>query len=210
MPASRVTLVGVLVLAAAGLTATFGALVAVDTAWRDWLIERRSPGLTAVLTACTTIGSSPVLVALAAGCTVWLGVARRGREAFLVAGTTLGALVLSPLLKGIVGRARPAQSEYLVQVNSFAYPSGHSLTSTAVIGVLTVLAASRLTARAARAAVTAAGVLLIVAVGVSRIYLGVHWPTDVLAGWLIGAVWLTTCLTIYASPATLRRGSPPR
>jgi undecaprenyl-diphosphatase len=208
MPATRVALVGVLVLAAAGLTATFGALVALDTAWRDWLIERRSPGLTAVLTACTTIGSSPVLVALAFGVTSWLAVARHRREAFLVAGTTLGALVLSPLLKGAIERARP-DSGHLVQVNSWAYPSGHSLTSTAVIGVLTVLAASRLTARTARAAVVVAGVLLIVAVGVSRIYLGVHWPTDVLAGWLIGAVWLVICLTIYASPGLLRRGGPP-
>jgi undecaprenyl-diphosphatase len=211
MPATRVAryaLVGVLAAAAAGLTATFGALVAFDDATRDWLVERRSPGLTAVMTACTTIGSSPVLATLAFGIAVWLGVTRRRREALLVGGTTVGALVLSPLLKNIIERARPGDA-HLVLVNSWAFPSGHSLTSTAVLGVLTVLASSHLTHRPARAAVVALGVLLIVAVGVSRIYLGVHWPTDVLAGWLIGALWLALCLLAYDSNL-FRSGSPPR
>jgi undecaprenyl-diphosphatase len=199
MPATRVTLfalVGALTLAAAGLTAAFGALVTLDNATRDWLIERRSPGLTAVMTACTTVGSSPVLASLAFGIAVWLGVTRHRPEALLVAGTTVGALVLSPLLKNLVERARPGDA-HLVLVNSWAFPSGHSLTSTAVIGVLTVLASSRLTGRPARAAVATLGVLLIVAVGVSRVYLGVHWPTDVLAGWLMGALWLALCLLAY-------------
>jgi membrane-associated phospholipid phosphatase len=210
MPATRVTLfalVGVLAVAAAGLTATFGALVSLDNATRDWLIDRRSPGLTAVMTAFTTIGSSPVLATLAFGIAVWLGVTRRRPEALLVAGTTVGALVLSPLLKNLIERARPGDA-HLVLVNSWAFPSGHSLTSTAVIGVLTVLAASRLPARAPRAAVVTAGTLLIVAVGVSRVYLGVHWPTDVLAGWLMGALWLALCLLAY--DRGLLSGSPRR
>ncbi|MGH3762617.1 phosphatase PAP2 family protein [Actinophytocola sp.] len=208
MPATRVALVGVLALAVAGLTATFGGLVAVDTATREWLIERRSPSLTALMTALTTIGSSAVLVSLAFGIAVWLGVAgHRRREAVLVAGSTIGALVLGPLLKVVIERARPDDG-HLVPVHSWAYPSGHSLTSTVVLGVLTALAASRLATRTARLAVVAAGLILVVAVGVSRIYLGVHWPTDVLAGWLIGGLWLATCLLVHDS-GVLRRTGPP-
>lgn len=207
MPATRVAVVGVLALAAAALTVTVGGLVTLDTSTREWLVGHRSPGLTAAMTAFTTLGSSPVLVSVAFGIAVWLWVARRRREVLLVGGTALGALVLGPLLKNLVERARP-EGAHLVLVNSWAYPSGHTLTSTAVIGVLTTLAASRLAARAARLAVVATGVALIVAVGVSRIYLGVHWPTDVLAGWLIGSLWLTVCLIVHDS-SLFRDGTRP-
>ncbi|MGH3880193.1 MAG: phosphatase PAP2 family protein [Actinophytocola sp.] len=196
MPATRAALVGALALAAAALTATFGGLVTLDTATREWLIGRRSPDLTAVMIALSTIGSSVVLVPLALGVAVWLGVGRHRREASLVVGTTLGAWLLGPLLKHAVERARP-EDAHLVLVNSWAYPSGHSLTSTAVLGVLSVVVSIRLTARTARLATVAAGVILVVLVGISRIYLGVHWPTDVLAGWLIGAGWLAGCLLVY-------------
>ena len=196
MPATRILLVGLLALAAAGLTASLGGLVTLDATVRDWFLERRSPALTAVLTGFTTIGSSTVLVSLAIGVAVYLAATRRRDEALLVAGTTAGALILWPLLKNLVERARP-ENAHLVPVSSWAYPSGHSLTSMAVIGVLTVLAYPRARSRVARVAVVVVGVLLIAMVGVSRVYLGVHWPTDVLAGWLVGALWLAACLWVY-------------
>lgn len=208
MPATRVAVAGALALAAGALTATFAGLFALDTATRDWLIERRSPVLTAVMTGVTILGSAVVLVPLAVAVTGWLWVRGRRREALLVGGTTLGTQLLGPLLKNVVERSRP-QDAHLVLVDSSAYPSGHSLTSAAVIGVLTTLASARVTTRAARRTVVAAGVALVVAVGVSRIYLGVHWPTDVVAGWLIGALWLALCLMVHDAPR-LRRDSPPR
>ncbi len=201
---------GALAVAIVVLTATLRRLVAFDDTIRAWFIERRSPGLTAVMTACSTLGGSAVLVTLALGIAVWLGVTRRRREALFVAGTTLGALILVPVLKNVLERARPGDG-HLVLVNSWAYPSGHSLTSTAVIGVLTTLAARRAGSRAARAAVVVAGGCLVVAVGVSRVYLGVHWPTDVLAGWLIGLLWLGICVLVYdRGRVPVRSGSPPR
>jgi undecaprenyl-diphosphatase len=208
--AFRLTLVGALALAAVVLTATLGGLTPFDDAIRDWLIERRSASLTAVMTAFSTAGSSPVLVTLALGIAVWLGVARRRREALLVAGTTAGVLLLNTLLKNVIERSRPGDA-HLVLVNSWAYPSGHSMISTAVVGVLTTLAAWRVPGRVARVAVAAAGALLVVAVGVSRVYLGVHWPTDVLAGWLVGSLWLAVCLLVYdRTRERVRSGTPPR
>jgi undecaprenyl-diphosphatase len=196
MSAVRASLVGLLALVTAGLTVTLGGLVALDTSVRDWFVERRSPALTAVLTAFTTIGSSVVLVSLSFGVTVFLAASRRRAEAGLVAGATAGALILWPLLKNLIERARPADA-HLVQVSSWAYPSGHSLTSTVVFGVLAVLAYRRARTRATRVTVAATAAVLVAAVGVSRVYLGVHWPTDVLAGWLIGALWLSVCLWAY-------------
>lgn len=204
MPAARVALVGVLALAAVALTASVGRLTGLDTQWRAWLIDLRSPPLTAVLTGITTIGSTPVLAAVAAGVSVWLLAGQHRRAALLVGGTTAGALVLGPLLKVVVERSRP-EDAHLVLVNSWAYPSGHSLTSTAVIGVLAVLVSRRLATRRARATAITTGVVLVALVGVSRVYLGVHWPTDVLAGWLIGALWLVACLIMFS----FRRGSVP-
>jgi membrane-associated phospholipid phosphatase len=196
MAAVRALLVGLLALMAAGLTVTLGGLVALDTTVRDWLVERRSPPLTAVLTAFTTLGSSIVLVSLACSVTVLLAAIGRRAEAALVAGAAAGALILWPLLKNLIERARPADA-HLVQVSSWAYPSGHSLMSIVVFGVLAVLAHRRVRSRARRVSIVVATAVLVVAVGVSRVYLGVHWPTDVLAGWLVGAVWLAICLWVY-------------
>jgi membrane-associated phospholipid phosphatase len=196
MAAVRALLVGLLALLAAALTLTLGGLVALDTSVRDWLVERRSPPLTAVLTAFTTVGSSVVLVSLAFSVTVLLAAIRRRAEAGLVAVATAGALILWPLLKNLIERARPADA-HLVQVSSWAYPSGHSLASMVVYGVLAVLAYRRARTRARRAMIAVAAAVLIAVIGVSRVYLGVHWPTDVLAGWLVGAVWLAVCLWGY-------------
>lgn len=196
MAAIRASLVGLLALVAAGLTVTLGGLVGLDTSVRDWLVERRSPALTAVLTAFTTLGSSVVLVSLTFSVTVFLATTRRRAEAGLVAGATAGALILWPLLKNLIERARPADA-HLVQVSSWAYPSGHSLASIVVFGVLGVLGYRRARTRAARVTIAVTAAVLVAAVGVSRVYLGVHWPTDVLAGWLFGAVWLSVCLWVY-------------
>jgi membrane-associated phospholipid phosphatase len=110
-----------------------------------------------------------------------------------------------PLVKNVVDRPRPPVADRLVVETNWSYPSGHSLGATAVIGVLTVIVLTRVTGRLARIAVAALGVLLVVAIGVSRVYLGVHWPSDVLAGWLIGGLWLAVCHTLVIRRPRWRR-----
>ncbi|HEX2134056.1 MAG TPA: phosphatase PAP2 family protein [Actinophytocola sp.] len=192
----RVALVGLLFLATVALTTSVHGLTELDTALRQWMLAHRSSGLNTAATVVTTTGSSLVLAPVAGVLALVLGLRGRRSDALLVGVTALGAVVLGPLLKTVIERPRPPE-DHLVVVNSFAYPSGHSLTSMAVLGVLTALAVRHLPAGPTRTAAVTAGTLLITAVGISRVYLGVHWPTDVLAGWLVGAVWLGVCLLLF-------------
>jgi membrane-associated phospholipid phosphatase len=195
--AFRVALLGLLFLVTVALTAFVHSLTGLDTALREWAIENRSTGWTVTLTVVSMLGSSLVLAPVAVVLAMVLGMRGHRADALLVSLTTLGAILLGPLLKSVIERPRPDR-DHLVEVNSWAYPSGHSLTSMAVIGLLVVLTVRYVESRRWRVTAVVAGGLLVVSVGISRVYLGVHWPTDVLAGWLIGAMWLGLCLILIA------------
>jgi membrane-associated phospholipid phosphatase len=99
------------------------------------------------------------------------------------------------LIKRILDRPRPPVADQLVSAGNESLPSGHATMSMAVVGALVVLAWPTLTAGLRLAAVVVAG-SWIAAVGFTRIYLGVHWFSDVLAGWALGAAWLAVCTTV--------------
>lgn len=180
-------------------------LTVVDRPWHRWVVEHRAPVLTWLTDVFSTIGDTVVLAALAALVTEWLVMRRRWSDAVLVAVTTVGAAVLVPLIKNIVARPRPPVTDRLVTETNWSYPSGHSLGATAVLGVLTVVLVARLAKRVARVLAVTAAVVLVGAIGVSRVYLGVHWPSDVLAGWLVGGSWLAMC---HALTSRWRRANP--
>ena len=173
-------------------------LAVLDGPWHRWLLAHRSPALTDLMAGVSTVGSTALLAVLAACAAGWLALRRQWRQASLVTMTTLGAGLLVPLFKHLVARPRPPVADRLMVESSWSYPSGHSLGAAAVIGVLTVVVVSRLSGRVVRAVTIAVGVLLVVAIGVSRVYLGVHWPSDVLAGWLVGGLWLAICCALTA------------
>jgi len=168
-------------------------LTRLDVPWHQWVVDHRTAGLTGLMQAISAAGSTAVLAVVAVVVAGWLAWRRHWRQAVLVGVTTGGAGLLVPLLKNLVDRPRPPVADRLMVEASWSYPSGHALGATAVIGVLTVVAVASVSRQAARVAVAALGVLLIVAIGVSRVYLGVHWPSDVLAGWLVGGLWLAVC-----------------
>lgn len=111
----------------------------------------------------------------------------------LAVGLTQAAVAL---LKGIVERPRPAANEAVAEAGGFSFPSGHSATSAALFGVLALVAARHLEG-GARVAAAALGVALIAAIGVSRVLLGAHYPTDVLAGWLTGGTIALACVALF-------------
>ena len=117
-----------------------------------------------------------------------------GEVALLVAVT--GGQVLSHWAKGLFDRPRPDLVSHEAYVYTASFPSGHSMMAAATYLTLAVMLARAAPSRALKAYVVAVALLLALAVGVSRVYLGVHWPSDVLAGWLAGAAWALACYLV--------------
>ncbi|EPX78396.1 phosphatase PAP2 family protein [Salipiger mucosus] len=119
---------------------------------------------------------------------------RRYGSAFYMGATVGGGILLSSVAKGLFDRARPDLVPHGSIVHTASFPSGHSTMAAITYLTLAVLIARVLPQRRLKVYVMTVAVLLTVLVGVSRVYLGVHWPTDVLSGWLVGLAWAMLCL----------------
>ena len=159
-----------------------------DRSITSWFVDHRASWLTTVARALSTIGSQKVLIPLVAVVAIVLVVRRALKPAVLLVVLWAGALELYTLAKHFVGRPRPPMHLWLTSVTSTAFPSGHATQSLSTYAALALVSAAVVSAprrpALAIAAVIAAGV------GCSRVYLGVHWATDVLAGWLAAACWV--------------------
>ncbi len=153
-----------------------------------------SPGLDGLMASVTRIGDPRTVVPLTAiifGVLWW----RRYRlEAQFFALNAFGGAVLSYVLKLAFSKQRPQLWNSPIVETTFSYPSGHALGSVVLYGFLSYILAT-LYPRYARAFYSAA-TLLIIAIGFSRLYLGVHWPTDIIAGYGIGFLWITVCISL--------------
>ena len=159
-----------------------------DRSITSWFVDHRASWLTTVARALSTIGSQKVLIPLVAVVAIVLVARRALKPAVLLVVLWAGALELYTLAKHFVGRPRPPMHLWLTSVTSTAFPSGHATQSLSTYAALALVSAAVVSAprrpALAVAAVIAAGV------GWSRVYLGVHWATDVLAGWLAAACWV--------------------
>lgn len=185
----------------------------VDRPVLTFLAAHREGWVTAVMRAVTTLGS-PVgvtLTVVAGAGLLWL---RSRRPSYwVIAGLALGgAGLIETVTKDVVDRARPPAALRVTEVSAdgFSFPSGHATLAAAGYGVLAVLVVRQYGRLLTRVAVWAVAVAASAAVGFSRLYLGVHWLTDVLAGWLLASIWLTLLFTSLRllSPAPRDRGSP--
>jgi len=179
------------------LAAAAAGPTAADAAALRTSIQLRGSAVTAAAVLVTHIGSTVSMTVLALLVGAWSAIRGRWADAVLALGAAAGGLVLFRELKALLDRARPPQFDRLVPVTNQSLPSGHATMSVVVIGSLVALG------WAARSAVARAGMVLaatawVGAVGATRVYLGVHWFTDVLAGWLVGAAWLAVCLTSWS------------
>ena len=141
----------------------------------------------------TALGSTVVLTFAVAAVAGYLWIKDRPQKAaFLIAAVSLGALI-NRLLKLGFARPRPDVVAHGAYVSTESFPSGHSANSAIVYLMLGMMLARVETSYPAKVFIFAMCALITLAVGLSRIYLGVHWPTDVLAGWAVGSCWVLVC-----------------
>jgi len=144
----------------------------------------------------TWLGNTTPRIIVAGLTVLWLLWLRRWHGALFLAGLLVSGIALSETIKHGVGRLRPQVVKHLDQVVSPSFPSGHALNSTLFLLAVALLVGRLPRARGARWILYSVAAGLSLAIGLSRIALGVHYPTDVLAGWLIGAAWLGLGLAV--------------
>jgi undecaprenyl-diphosphatase len=155
----------------------------------------------------TALGGVAVLGLLTAAVLGYLWIRRQHRAASVLLAGVLGAALASPLLKRAFDRPRPELVPHMAEVYSASFPSGHAMMSAATYLLLGMMLARVHRERRVRAYLVAASTLIALLVGVSRVYVGVHWPTDVLAGWALGALWAIVVWTVAEWPRSRRRAA---
>lgn len=181
-------------------------LANVDAPITRYLADHREPWLTTTAQWVTALGSLPVLVPLLAAVAVgWLiRTGRWGVVLFLVLALA-GAVVAIDVLKDLVERGRPPIGSAVSDASGPAFPSGHAALATVSFGALAYVHGSVVRWWSARVTIWAVAVTVMLLVGFSRVYLGVHWFSDILGGYALGAVWLGIVVTAFGTSTRFHR-----
>jgi len=180
-------------------------LTALDSPVAHWLAGQRVAWLTAVMRAATELGSVRVIAPLVAATALLLVIrTQRADAAALLVIAAAGASLLVALVKLLIGRARPDRRAAGAGRQLQFPPSGHSAQAVATYGALAYLAGRAVSRWGQRVAAWTVATLIAVLVGFSRLYLGVHWLSDVLGGYALGAAWLAIVITASATYRRLR------
>lgn len=168
--------------------------------------SHHSPVGNAVMSFCTRLGNPAIMFSVMGAIAILFWLAGRHRTALILLLASLVGPAIGQGVKYVIKRERPDVAWRLIdRPKSPSFPSGHALNTMALYGAVTLLASHHLRRRTARALVLIAGFLLPIVIGVSRVYLGVHYPSDVLAGWTAGLA--CTLLILWADQ---RWGDPER
>lgn len=165
-----------------------------DQVIREWVHRYASPGMNRAMSAISLLGYNVLIVELAIALAVFARLRWR-RAALWLAVAMTGSLVLDLTLKYIYHRTRPT-AYFGMAPHSYSFPSGHALCSFCFYGVLAGLLSARTKSLAWRLLIWFAAAALVIAIGLSRIYLGVHYPSDVVAGYLAATVWVGTVIVL--------------
>ncbi|HHZ16715.1 MAG TPA: phosphatase PAP2 family protein [Peptococcaceae bacterium] len=164
------------------------------------------PVMTELMKGITVMGSATVLIFLALLTVIYLSRAlHRYDESNMVIVALAGSWLANEFLKWLFQRSRPDEMFRLVEVSGYSFPSGHAMVSFAFYGLLLYLLWVNLQTKKRKYFWAAVLGLLVLAIGLSRIYLGVHYPSDVLAGFAAGGVWLVGCILGLQAAESSRR-----
>ncbi len=174
-------------------------LTVADAQLSGWLHTHGSPFLTNAMFAATSFGSAVWVSCAAVAFGLYLLWRRRFYWLAALASAVLGGMLVNKLLKFLFHRARPAFTDPILALNSYSFPSGHTMMATVLYGALAAFLIARTTDWRQRALIIFSAGLLIGFVGFSRIYLGAHYLSDVLGAMAEGLAWLALCLTVVYS-----------
>jgi membrane-associated phospholipid phosphatase len=167
----------------------------------------RSPDLNIAVTAYTNLGGAigmPILGLIATATLAWRR--RSWTPVILIPGAAAGSLLMTIAGKPLFGRARPALVDAIAPYeHSASFPSGHALNSIVIAGIVAYLILLRQQTRRGRVLTIAVAALFALTMGLSRVYLGHHWFTDVLSAWSLGAAWLALVITAHRLYLTTRK-----
>jgi undecaprenyl-diphosphatase len=191
---TRTALAAALAFALLSILVQLGLTTPYDEAGLRGVLAIRTPALTQVMLVFTTMGGGLIALPFALAFGAWLRTVRGGPTAAFYVVTCLLGWGMHALLKLVFGRARPTLIPRLHGAGWVSFPSGHAMTSTIIFGLAMVLATERSRGTIGSRAMISAGCVIIAGVAFSRVYLGVHYPSDVIAGMLGGWAWIGAAL----------------
>jgi undecaprenyl-diphosphatase len=183
-----------------------------DQAIHTWFGNEHQDPITVLLRVATTIGGSTGMGLITATVAAILLVRKERASAIFVLVTAVGGAILNTGLKMIYARARPDMSAALAVARFYSFPSGHAMISFTTCGALAYIALRQHWRWALKSAALALALTIVVLVGLSRVYLGVHWASDIAGGWSAGIVWLAAAVVAFEMLLRLRqrrRGAAP-
>ncbi|MDB4914757.1 MAG: rane-associated phospholipid phosphatase, partial [Gemmatimonadetes bacterium] len=188
-----------------GRTQTF------DIAILEWLHAHQSVPLTALMVEMTYLGTGTVVMMIVCITAMFLWHTEHKHSARLLLAATAGNIILNNALKLVYHRDRPSVFEWQTTALSSSFPSGHAMSSTVVYGTVAYLCMRLQKHYWSRVITFFAAVILILLICLTRLYLGVHYPSDVMGGIIVGLAWAGFCMaTLEASLVLARRRAPPQ
>ena len=211
--AAFVTVSLVVGVAAVSTFAAFASLVtggftqAFDEKTLQWLESQRSPIMDRVMLEISALGTGAVLLVLVLVASVFLWLTKHHWSVYILLMGVFGGQLVNRLLKTSFERPRPSVVEWATDVSSLSFPSGHAMTSMITYGSIAYLVARLEPTKRLRTTTWVLCALMILLIGISRMYLGVHYPSDIIAGYIGGLAWIAF---VAASLTAVRFFSPRR